>query len=114
MTLLITLVSAIISTLVWYHRSDSAELKLSTLCYLYWGASLMWFVDAFVEYSELKAEYFTPALEDMLNDTFLGLSVVTFGLLIWLVVFLISDPKGKLKKILLGNKKATGGRLNEQ
>lgn len=114
MTLLITLVSAIISTLVWYHRSDSAELKLSTLCYLYCGASLMWFVDAFVEYSELKAEYFTPAPEDMLNDTFLGLSVVTFGLLIWLAVFLISDPKGKFKKILLGNKKATGGRLNEQ
>lgn len=110
MTLLITLIAGIISTIVWYHRSDSAELKLSTLCYLYWGASLMWFVDAFVEYSELKAEYFTPAPEDMLNDTFLGLSVVTFGFLIWLAVFLVHDPKGKFKKILLEKRNTTGGK----
>ena len=30
----------------------------------------MWFVDAVFEYSELKAAYFTPAPEDMLNDAF--------------------------------------------
>lgn len=46
---------------------------------MYWGASIMWFVDAIFEYAELHAAYFTPDPMDMLNDLFLGLSVVAFG-----------------------------------
>jgi hypothetical protein len=68
---------------------------------MFWGASLMWFVDAIFEYAELKAEYFTPAAEDMLNDLFLGLSVVALGLVIWLAVLLIKDPKGIVKATIL-------------
>ncbi len=37
----------------------------------------------------------------MVNDTFLGLSVVAFGLVIWLAVLLISDPKGVVRNALL-------------
>lgn len=37
----------------------------------------------------------------MLNDTFLGLSVVVLGLVIWMVILLIKDPKGVIKKALL-------------
>ena len=36
----------------------------------------------------------------MLNDTFLGLSVVALGLIIWLVILLIKDPKGVVKAAL--------------
>ena len=57
----------------------------------------MWLVDAIFEYAELKAAYFTPALEDMVNDLYLGLSVVALGLIVWLVVLLIKDPKGVVK-----------------
>ena len=39
----------------------------------------------FFEYAELKAAYFTPSAADMLNDTFLGLSVVVLALIIWVV-----------------------------
>lgn len=60
----------------------------------------MWFVDAIFEYIELQAEYFTPAPVDMLNDAFLGLSVVALGLIIWLVRLLITDPKGSVKMAL--------------
>ena len=60
----------------------------------------MWFVDAIFEYAELKAEYFTPAPVDMLNDLFLGLSVVALGMLIWLVILLIKDPKGVVRKTI--------------
>lgn len=67
---------------------------------MYWGASIMWFVDAIFEYAELKEEYFTPAPIDMLNDFFLGLSVVALGLIIWIVVLLVSDPKGVVKSVL--------------
>ena len=65
------------------------------------GASLMWFVDAVVEYIELGAEYFTPAPADMLNDTFLGLSVVAFGLIIWLVILLVKDPLMVVRKTIM-------------
>lgn len=93
MTLLITLMAAIISSLLWYrqmvcHGKDS--MKFSTLCYMFWGASLMWLVDAIFEYAELGADYFTPALSDMINDAFLGTSAVALGLVIWLARLLWS------------------------
>ncbi|MCD8049945.1 MAG: hypothetical protein LUG52_10225 [Clostridia bacterium] len=100
MTLLITLFAAIISTVVWYVSQRGGELKLGTLCLMYWGASLMWFVDAIVEYFEVGAEYFAPAAEDMLNDAFLGLSVVALGLVIWLGVLLVKDPLGKVREVI--------------
>ena len=96
MTLLISVFAAVVCTVIWYTHPGSV-MKLGTLSLMYWGASLMWFVDAIFEYSELKAEYFTPAAGDMINDLFLGLSVVAFGLIIWLVLVLIADPKGRLK-----------------
>jgi hypothetical protein len=61
----------------------------------------MWLVDAIFEYAELKADYFAPAAEDMLNDAFLGLAVVALGLVIWLVRLLILDPRGVLKSRLM-------------
>ena len=64
----------------------------------------MWLVDAIFEYAELHAEYFIPAPMDMLNDFFLGLSVVALGLIVWLVVLLIKDPKGVVKATLLKKK----------
>ena len=81
-------------------KSKDDSMKLGILCFLYWGASIMWLVDAIFEYAELKAEYFTPAPEDMLNDAFLGLSVVALGLVIWLVRLLITDPKGSVRAAL--------------
>ncbi|MEA4811139.1 MAG: hypothetical protein VB108_01055 [Anaerolineaceae bacterium] len=101
MTLLITLFAAIICTILWYKNAPSDDFKLSMLCYMFWGASLMWLVDAIFEYSELRAAYFTPAAEDLLNDTYLGLSVIALGLVAWLVVLLIKDPKGVVRSALL-------------
>ena len=99
MTLLITVFAAVTATVKWYNRKDD-DMRLGILCFLYWGASLMWLVDAIFEYAELKAEYFNPAPADMLNDAFLGLSVVALGLVIWLVRLLITDPKGSVKDAL--------------
>ena len=102
MTLLITLTAAIIATIIWYKDTASDKnRKLGTLSLIYWGAGLMWLVDSVVEYLELGAEFFTPAAEDMLNDTYLGFSVVVLGFIIWLVYFLINDPDGVFKKLLL-------------
>lgn len=101
MTLLITVFAAVICTVIWYKNAPKDELKVSTLCYMYWGASLMWLIDAVFEYAELHEEFFTPALEDMINDTYLGLSVVALGLAAWVVILLIKDPKGSVRAALL-------------
>ena len=99
MTLLITVFAAVIATVVWYNRKDD-NMKLGILLFMFWGASIMWLVDAVFEYAELGAEYFTQAAGDMLNDAFLGLSVVALGLVIWIVRLLITDPKGSVQEAL--------------
>ena len=99
MCLLITVFAAITATVKWYYRKND-DMKLGILCFLYWGASIMWFVDAIFEYAELKEAYFTPAPADMLNDAYLGLSVVALGLIIWLVRLLVTDPQGSVRAAL--------------
>ena len=101
MTLLIAVFAAVITTIIWYTNDKRSQLKLGTLTLMYWGASLMWLVDAVVEYIELGAEYFTPAPADMLNDAFLGLSVVAFGLIIWIIILMVKDPLGVVRKTIL-------------
>ncbi|MDO4966568.1 MAG: hypothetical protein Q4E51_07640 [Lachnospiraceae bacterium] len=100
MTLLTTVFAAIISTVIWYKGAPNSEMKIGTLCWMYWGASIMWFIDAVFEYGEMGAEFFTPEPASMLNDLYLGLSVVALGLVIWLVILLIKDPKGVVKAAL--------------
>ena len=104
MTLLITIFAAVICTVIWYRKAPQDTMMVRVLCFLYWGASLMWFVDAVFEYMELKAAYFTPALTDMANDAFLGLSVIALGLIIWLIVLLIKDPKHVIRDLLFKKK----------
>lgn len=105
MTLLTTVFAAVICTVIWYKNAPKDEMKVGILCLMYWGASLMWLVDAVFEYAELRAEYFNPAPADMLGDFYLGLSVVALGLVIWIVILLIKDPKGAVKAALFKNKK---------
>ena len=98
MTLLITVFAASIATILWYN--SKVDRKLGTLALMYWGASLMWLVDAVVEYIESGAEFFEQAPADMLNDSYLGLSVVALGIVIWLVILIVKDPEGKVKAML--------------
>lgn len=104
MTLLTTVFAAIICTAVWYKNAPNNDMMVSTLCWMYWGASLMWLIDAIFEYAELGAEFFTPEPLDMLNDLYLGLSVVALGMVVWIVILLIKDPKGIVKAALLKKK----------
>ena len=100
MTLLTCVFAAVICTVIWYKNAPDGKMMVGVLCWMFWGASLMWLVDAIFEYAELKAEYFTPDPLDMLNDAFLGLSVVALALVIWVVILLIKDPSGRIKEAL--------------
>ena len=64
----------------------------------------MWLVDAIFEYAGKKAAYFAPEPAKMLNDFFLGLSVVALGLVIWIVILLVKDPKGAVRAALFKKK----------
>lgn len=72
-------------------------MKFYILCYIYWVASIVWFVDVCFEYAELHAEFFAPAVSDMLNDLYLGLSVVALGMILWLAILIIKGHKGVVK-----------------
>ncbi len=100
MTLLITVFAAVISTVLWYFKDSDSKKMLRVLSLMFWGASLMWLIDAVFEYIELGAEFFAPAPSDMLNDAFLGLSVTALGLVIWLIVLFVKDPENVIKNAL--------------
>ncbi len=97
MTLLITVIAAVVSTIIWYANEKRDTYKLGTLSLIYWGASLMWFIDFVKEYIELRSEYFNQSFSDILNDSVLGIAVVVIALIAWLVILLIKDPKGVIK-----------------
>lgn len=99
MTLLITLFAAIFVTVKWYNRKDDS-MQLGILMFMFWGASLMWMIDAVFEYIELRAEFFNQAPQDMLNDAFLGVAVIALALVVWVIRLLITDPKGTVRAAL--------------
>ena len=92
MCLIITAFAAVITTIVWYGNAPNNQYKLSNLVLMYWGAALMWVVDGFFSVAEGEA-----FLDLSANDALLGLTVVLCGLVAWLVLLLISDPKKVLK-----------------
>ena len=100
MTLLLTVFAAVAVTVIWYVNEKARRMKIGMLCYMFWGASLMWLVDAAVEYLESGAEYFVPAAADMINDAFLGISVIALALVVWVVTLLIKDPGGVVRERL--------------
>ena len=101
MCLILTALAAIVSTVIWYCSATAREVKVSVLCWLFWGAAIMWLVDLVFEYAEEGAAVFEPSVADVLNDSLLGLAVITLALVIWTVVYLVSDPKGVLRSMLL-------------
>lgn len=114
MTLLVAVFAAVICTIIWYKSQNAREMKVGILCLMFWAASIMWLIDAIFEYVELKAAYFTPEPADMLNDLFLGLSVVAFALIVWVVILLIKDPKGVVRSVVMERKTEKKKETQEQ
>lgn len=96
MTLAITALVAVAFTLAWYVRRDD-DLCLGLPCLMFWGASLMWLVDAVSEYLQEGVAIFQPSGEQLANDAFLGVCVVAVGLVIWVVTLLVKDPRGRVR-----------------
>ncbi|MBQ9691406.1 MAG: hypothetical protein IJV62_04875 [Eggerthellaceae bacterium] len=97
MTLVITLLAAIVATIVWYALLPKTTYHIGTLALMYWGAVLMWSVDGIA--SLLEGEGFIEIVDTaaMIDDALLGGIVVIAGLGIWALYLIIKDPKGALK-----------------
>ena len=105
MHLLVSVFAALIYTILWYKGAPDNKLKLNVLSWMFWGSSMMWLIDAWYGYMEDGADFFCPAPADMLNELYLGLSVVAVAMIIWLVVLFVKDPEGKIKAALTKKKK---------
>jgi hypothetical protein len=96
MWLIMTALAAVITTAIWYVKAPDDKHKLGLLSLLFWGATIMWFVDHVMAYVTEGGEFF----EINLDATMLGLSVIFLALFAWVIVLLVNDPKGVLKRAL--------------
>ncbi len=96
MWLVLTALAAIITSIIWYVRSPGDKYKLGLLSLMFWGATIMWFVDHVMAMATEGGEFF----EINLDAAMLGVSVIILALIVWLVALLVSDPKGIFKRAL--------------
>jgi hypothetical protein len=95
MWFIITALAAIVTSIIWYVKQPDDKYKLGLLSLMFWGAAIMWFVDHVMAVATEGGEFF----EVNLDATMLGVSVIVLALVVWLVILLITDPKGALKKV---------------
>ena len=92
MTLLITVFAAVAATALWYGSDSRHQMKWGTLCWLFGVLpSCGWWMPSLN----------IGNLESLVNDAFLGLSVVALALVIWIVNLLITDPKHVVRNELI-------------
>ncbi|HZJ75803.1 MAG TPA: hypothetical protein VFD25_04360, partial [Clostridia bacterium] len=87
MFLIITAFAAMVTTIIWYINAPEDRYKLSTLSFIYWGATLMWLVDHVIAYLTEGGDFF----EITLDATLLGITVVLVGLLAWIIILFVKD-----------------------
>lgn len=93
MYFIITAFTAIATTTIFYVSSQRTKYKLGTLCLIFWGATLMWFVDHVIAYINEGGEF----LEMSFDATLLGLIVVLWGFISWGIFLLIEKFQQKVK-----------------
>lgn len=86
MYFIMTALAAIVTTLL-RKRLPQKNYNLTPLCLLYWGATLMWFIDHVIAFF-LEGG---PFLELSLDATMLGVAVVLCGFFLWVAPTLIKN-----------------------
>jgi len=93
MWLIILMLSAVISTAIWYISDEARKTyRIGILNLILWGTSLMVLVDHVAAYFE-EGEFFDTSPDAMLLSSVL----IMAALLVWEIVLLIKDPKGVIK-----------------
>ncbi|MCR5666487.1 MAG: hypothetical protein K6G01_06620 [Eubacterium sp.] len=92
MTLLLTLISAIAVTIAYRYSEKAKVLRFRILCYLFWGASIMWTVDEIFVLMEEKSNYPVAFMENVGDDALLGICVIVLAFAIWGVMLFFKKP----------------------
>ncbi len=86
MWLLLTAAAAIAATVGSRLGAPGDRYHLGFLALIYWGATLMWLVDHVIAYVEEGGPFFDLSLQ----ATWIGLSVLVLGLLMWVIRLLFA------------------------
>ncbi len=88
---IITILMAVLFTAVWYRKIKSGikAKNLFKTALIFWGASLMWLVDCFVNVFE-GASFFDISTEDF----YLGLIIALSGITLFIVLNITESRKG--------------------
>jgi hypothetical protein len=96
MWLIFSSLAAIVTTVIWYISAPKDPYKVGLLSLAFWGATIMWLVDHIMAYASTGGEFF----EVDRDATMLGVSVIVVALVAWLLVLVISDPKGVISRAI--------------
>ena len=96
MWLIFLFFAAVFTTALWYLWDKGEKYKLSVLALIYWGATIMVFVDHTLGYIMEGGNYFDTSLDAYI----LGVTLVLFGAVIWEAFLIIKDPARRLRKSL--------------
>lgn len=88
MCLILTLIAALISSVLWYKKDRGNAYKIGTLALMFWGAGLMWLVDSVFAVFEGEAFFDLSA-----DDTKLGALIIVCGVAMWAFLLAISRSK---------------------
>ena len=92
--LIIISLAAVVSTLIWYIKSPRDKYKLGLLSLIFWGATVMIFIDHLIGYINERGEF----LEMTGEAGVIGLSLIVTALIIWVIAIVFSDPKKVWRK----------------
>lgn len=94
MLLLILAYPAVILTILWYAKAEGDVYKLKLASLIFWGATVMFFVDKLIAYLREGESIISTSAEEAI----LGFTLALLGLGLWMTALLITDPKGIFKK----------------
>ncbi len=93
MWLITSFIAAVIATILWY-ASDENKYRLDVLALIFWGTTIMVFVDHLIGF--LNGDEF---LDMSASALLLGIVMVFFGVFIWEIWLMFKDPKGKIFRV---------------
>ncbi|MCX8187172.1 MAG: hypothetical protein N3F65_00990 [Nitrososphaeria archaeon] len=95
MWLIILAFAAIITTAIWYSKAENDKYMLKFLCLIFWGATIMVFIDRVIGFLMEGGEF----LELTADAVVLGFVMVIAALMLWEIVLLLKDPRGVFRKL---------------
>ncbi|MEM1991207.1 MAG: hypothetical protein QXL13_01015 [Nitrososphaerota archaeon] len=94
MWLVVLAMAATLSTAIWYSKAENDVYMLKLLSLIFWGATIMVFIDHVMGYLMEGGAF----LEMSVEAAVLGFILLIFALIVWEIVLIIKDPKGVLRK----------------